>query len=142
MTGWVLWVVVACVFGIGQRLTGGFFLGSLAIAATVAAVADAALGRTVGWIAFIVVAFLALVLVRPLVRARRKGQSPVGSGAAGLVGKEAIVLERIANREGVGCVKIEGELWTARSLHEDEVIERGARVEVVDIKGATALVIE
>ncbi len=52
------------------------------------------------------------------------------------------MLERIANDEGVGCVKIDGEVWTARSLDEDHVIERGTRVEVVDIKGATALVME
>jgi len=42
----------------------------------------------------------------------------------------------------VGCVKIDGEVWTARALYDDEVIERGTRVEVVDIKGATALVSE
>ena len=33
-----------------------------------------------------------------------------------------------------------GEVWTARSFDDDEVIEAGERVEVVDIKGATALV--
>ena len=53
----------------------------------------------------------------------------------------AIVLERIANDEGVGCVKIDGgEVWTARSYDEDEVIDAGERVEVVEIRGATALV--
>jgi membrane protein implicated in regulation of membrane protease activity len=52
------------------------------------------------------------------------------------------VLERIANHEGVGCVKIDGEVWTARALDEDEVIEAGTRVHVVQIKGATALVSE
>jgi hypothetical protein len=45
------------------------------------------------------------------------------------------VLERIANHEGVGCVKIGGEVWTARSLDEDQVIERREQVEVVEIKG-------
>jgi membrane protein implicated in regulation of membrane protease activity len=33
-------------------------------------------------------------------------------------------------------------VWTARSYNDDEVIERGARVDVVDIRGATALVTE
>jgi len=31
-------------------------------------------------------------------------------------------------------------VWTARSYDEDAVIEAGERVEVVEIKGATALV--
>jgi membrane protein implicated in regulation of membrane protease activity len=52
------------------------------------------------------------------------------------------VLERIANDEGVGCVKIDGEVWTARSYADGEVIDVGQRVEVVEIRGATALVMQ
>ena len=39
-------------------------------------------------------------------------------------------------------VKIEGEVWTARAYDDDEEIEKGKRVHVVEIKGATALVSE
>jgi membrane protein implicated in regulation of membrane protease activity len=39
-----------------------------------------------------------------------------------------------------GQVKIGGEVWSARSFDEDHVFEEGARVEVLQIKGATALV--
>jgi membrane protein implicated in regulation of membrane protease activity len=39
-------------------------------------------------------------------------------------------------------VRIDGEVWTARSLDEELVIEPGTSVQVVDIKGATALVME
>jgi membrane protein implicated in regulation of membrane protease activity len=56
------------------------------------------------------------------------------------VGADAIVLERIANQEGVGCVRIGGEVWTARSYEDDDVIPAGERVQVVEIRGATALV--
>jgi membrane protein implicated in regulation of membrane protease activity len=81
-------------------------------------------------------------MLRPLVRSRLQSGPPTRTGAAALIGKRAIVLERIANDEGVGCVKIDGEVWTARALDEDHAIEAGTRVEVVDIKGATALVME
>ena len=74
-------------------------------------------------------------------RARHRRLPPaIRTGAAALVGKPAIVIERIANDEGVGCVKIDGEVWTARSYDEDEIIDTGERVEVVEIRGATALV--
>ncbi|HEU0316025.1 MAG TPA: NfeD family protein, partial [Solirubrobacteraceae bacterium] len=66
----------------------------------------------------------------------------IRTGTAALVGQPAIVVERIVNGEGVGCVKIGGEVWTARSYEEDGVIEAGRRVEVVEIRGATALVME
>ena len=52
------------------------------------------------------------------------------------------VLERIANSEGVGCVRLDGEVWTARAYMDDETYEAGTRVQVVEIRGATALVTE
>jgi membrane protein implicated in regulation of membrane protease activity len=64
------------------------------------------------------------------------------TGGAALVGKRALVTERISNHEGVGRVRIDGEVWTARSLDEELVIEPGTSVQVIDIKGATALVME
>ena len=62
------------------------------------------------------------------------------TGTAALVGSTAMVLERIANDEGVGCVRIDGEVWTARAYDEDESSRPAARVQVVEIRGATALV--
>ncbi len=78
--------------------------------------------------------------LRPVARRHRRLPPSIRTGAAALIGRPAIVLERIANDEGVGCVKIDGEVWTARSYDEDEVIDAGERVEVVEIRGATALV--
>ncbi len=77
-----------------------------------------------------------------MARRRRRARPPLPTGTAALVGRPAVVIERIANGEGVGCVKIDGHVWTARSLFEDEVIEAGTRVDVVEIRGATALVCE
>jgi membrane protein implicated in regulation of membrane protease activity len=142
MTGWVLWVIVACAFGVGEMLTTGFFLAPFAVAAAAAGAADAVAGGLAAWIMFFAVALLTLVVIRPVVRSHLKTAPRIRTGTAALVGKQAIVLERISNHEGVGCVKIDGEVWTARSLDDDGVIERGTRVEVMDIKGATALVIE
>jgi membrane protein implicated in regulation of membrane protease activity len=140
---WIVWVIVACGFGVGEMLTAGtFFLAPFAIAAALAAAADAAIGDTASWIVFFAVALLTFVVVRPIVRSHMKMPPQIRTGAAALVGKQAVVLERIANREGVGCVRIDGEVWTARSLFDDRVIEQGTVVDVVEIKGATALVTE
>jgi membrane protein implicated in regulation of membrane protease activity len=48
------------------------------------------------------------------------------------------VVERV-DADG-GCVKIGGEIWTARAYDEDDAFEPGARVQVMKIDGATALV--
>jgi len=143
MSGWVLWLVAAAVFGIGEMLTTGFFLAPFALGAALAAAVSGAGGGEAGaWIVFVATSLLTLGLVRPMARAHLRTPPQLRTGAAALVGKPAVVLERIANSEGVGCVKIDGEVWTARALDEDHVIEPGTRVEVVQIRGATALVTE
>jgi membrane protein implicated in regulation of membrane protease activity len=63
------------------------------------------------------------------------------TGAAALVGKRAVVVEGIANDEDVGRVRIDGEVWTARSFDDGAMIDTGEVVEVVAIRGATVLVI-
>jgi membrane protein implicated in regulation of membrane protease activity len=54
------------------------------------------------------------------------------------VGANATVLEEVT-RDG-GRVKIGGEVWSARSYDEEQVIAAGDYVEVLKIDGATALV--
>jgi membrane protein implicated in regulation of membrane protease activity len=143
MSGWVLWVVAAGVFGIGEMLTMGFFLAPFALGAAAAAIVDVAgAPELAAWIVFVAVSLLTLVLIRPIARSHMKAPPQIRTGAAALIGKQAVVLETIANHEGVGCVRIDGEVWTARAYDDDEVIEQGKRVQVVEIRGATALVAE
>jgi membrane protein implicated in regulation of membrane protease activity len=143
MSGWILWLVVACVFGVGELITTGFFLAPFAVGALAAAVADAAAGEVAGAVVFVAVSVVILLMIRPIVQSRIMHSSPpLRTGAAALIGKRAIVLERIANDEGVGCVRIDGEVWTARAFDEASVIEAGTPVEIIEIRGATALVIE
>jgi membrane protein implicated in regulation of membrane protease activity len=143
MSGPVLWLIAAAVFGIGEMLTTSLFLAPFAVGAGVAAGVDALGAGALGsWIVFVVVSLLTLAILRPIARSHTRMPPQIRTGTAALIGKRAIVLERIENMEGVGCVKIDGEVWTARALDEDQVIERGTRVHVVDIKGATALVSE
>ena len=143
MSGWVLWVVAAGVFGVGEMLTSGFFLAPFALGAGLAAIVEGAgAGELVAWIVFVLASVLSLAVVRPIARSHMHTPPHIRTGSAALIGTDAIVLERIANAEGVGCVKIGGEVWTARAYDEDQIIETGTRVQVVQIKGATALVTE
>jgi membrane protein implicated in regulation of membrane protease activity len=139
---WILWVVAACVLGIGEMHTGGLYLLPFAVGAGLAAaVSLLGVGAVLAAIVFVLASLIVFGALRPVARRHRRLPPAIRTGAAALVGRRAMVLERIANDEGVGCVKIDGgEVWTARSYDEDEVIDVGERVEVVEIKGATALV--
>jgi len=142
MDAWIVWLVAAVVFGIGEMHTGGLYLLPFALGAALAALLSVLGVGTLGSaLAFAGVSAVVVAGLRPVAHRHRRLPPPIRTGAAALVGHRAMVIERIANEEGVGCVKIDGgEVWTARSLDDDEVIEAGERVEVVDIKGATALV--
>ena len=142
MEDWVWWLIAAGVLAVGEIATLSFFLAPFAGGALVATLLAAfGAGTTIELAAFLVVSIVLLAALRPLARAHQRGRAP-RMGTAALVGQSATVVERIANAEGVGCVKLAGEIWTARAYDEDEVIEPGTRAHVMKIDGATALVSE
>ena len=143
MDDWVLWLILAVVFAVGEIATLGFFLAPFAAGAAVAAIVSAAgAGLVVSLAVFLVIAAVLLAALRPLARSHKRMPPQIRTGTAALVGRDATVVERIVNQEGVGCVRIDGEVWTARSYLEEEIYEPGTRVQVVEIRGATALVTE
>jgi membrane protein implicated in regulation of membrane protease activity len=139
MDEWVAWLILAVLLGVGEVLTTSFYLGPFAIGAAVATVVAAAGGGLVAsGIAFLVVSALALTTLRPIARRHLRTPASLRTGTAALVGRTATVVEQVS--DGAGSVKLEGEVWTARPYDEDEVIEPGTRVHVIEIRGATALV--
>jgi membrane protein implicated in regulation of membrane protease activity len=141
MPDWVIWAIAAGALAAGEVVTLGFFLGPLALAAVVAAIVAAAGGGAELQVAFFLVFTVAsLGFIRPIAKRHIRTPARLRSGTAALVGTRAVVLERVDGDRGQ--VKIGGEIWTARAYDEDEVFEPGARVDVMKIDGATALVAE
>jgi membrane protein implicated in regulation of membrane protease activity len=141
MAAWVFWVIVAAIFAVGEMLTLGFFLAPFSVGALAAALVDAIGGSfAVDLAAFVVVSVAVLTLLRPIARSHRKLPPSIRTGTAALVGKTGTITTPITGPGELGCVKIDGEVWTARALDEDQTFEAGKRVQVVEIKGAMALV--
>ena len=139
MPDWVFWLIFAAVLAAGEVATLGFFLGAVALAALPAAlVAVVGAPLSVQLIVFILGSVASLAFIRPVARRHLNTPPSIRTGTAALVGARAVVLERV-HSDG-GRVKIGGEEWTARPYDEDDVYDEGARVEVLKIEGATALV--
>jgi len=140
MEPWVIWVVAACVLAVGEIASVSFFLGPFAGGAVVAAIVSLIGG---GWVVsslvFLIVSVLLLLFLRPVARRHLRQPPALRTGTAALIGRPAVVLERISNDEGVGVARIDGEVWTARAFDEDRIIEPGEKVSVIEIRGATAL---
>jgi membrane protein implicated in regulation of membrane protease activity len=140
MVSWIVWLIVAVVLGVAELLTMTFAFGLIAVAAVVAAAVGAfhlALGAQLA--AFVVAAGAGLGFVRPVAMRHLKQPPALRTGVAALVGRSAIVLEEV--NEHSGRVRIDGEDWSSRPyLDESLVIPVGTKVDVMQIKGATALV--
>ena len=141
MDDWVYWMIAAGLLAAGEIFTMGFFLGPIAIAAVLASVvALVGGGMALQLAVFSVTAVASVGVLRPIARRHMRTPAQLRTGTAALVGARAVVVERV-DADG-GCVKIGGEVWTARAYDEDATYEPGARVEVMMIDGATALVAE
>jgi membrane protein implicated in regulation of membrane protease activity len=139
MSAWVIWTIVAGALAVGEILSLSFFMGPIAIAAILAAVAAlAGAGTALQMVVFIVASAASLAVLRPIARRHLHTPAKIRTGTAALVGSRAVALERVDGSGGT--VKLAGEIWSARTYDEDEVIEPGARVQVMQIEGATALV--
>jgi membrane protein implicated in regulation of membrane protease activity len=139
MPGWAIWLIVAAALVGVEVFSLTFLAGPLAIAAALAALAAViGGGAVVQIIVFAVGAIGSLVIVRPIAVSHLRTAIPARTGAAALVGQNALVLERVDANSGQ--VKLAGEVWTARSYDGERAFEPGERVSVLEIKGATALV--
>ncbi|MFL5953061.1 MAG: NfeD family protein [Gaiellaceae bacterium] len=140
--GWLVWVVVAIALAVGEVLTPGlFFLGPVALAAVAAGVASLLGAGSVGsLIVFIVGSLASLAFLRPVARRHVRLPAISRTGTDALVGRKALVTRKV-DAHG-GRVRIGGEEWSARAYLDEQVLDEGASVDVIQIEGATALVAE
>ena len=138
----VIWLIFAVVLAGAEALTGDMSLLMLSGGALAAAggswLLDWPFWADAG--VFLVVSVLLLVLVRPMLRRRLTPARGLPTGIKALEGKTALVLGRVARDEGQ--VKLDGQVWSARPLNDNDVFEPGERVTVMQINGATAVVIK
>ena len=138
----VLWIVLAIALAVAEAFTATLLVIMFAAGAFAAAGA-AALGAPVllQVIVFALVSGLSVGAVRPIIikharSALETGERPFGMEA--LEGSHGTVLEEVdADR---GMIKIDGELWQARSFDGAEKYLPGERVRVLRVRGATAIV--
>ena len=136
---WVLWVIAAAVLGVAELLTTTLALALIAVGALAAALTSA-LGGGIGLQAgaFVVVSLAGIVLIRPLGLRRLQRRPILRTGTAALVGTTGYVLADVSPHGG--RIRIGGEEWSARPYDEVSVIPSGSTVDILQIKGATALV--
>jgi membrane protein implicated in regulation of membrane protease activity len=135
MSFWI-WLIIAVLLGIFEATNLSFYLLFVALGAVGAAIA-ALLGANLGveLITLSVVAVLGVLVARkPLVAKLESGQGrhQLLSGAQGLVGQEAIVVEEVNGSLNPGIVRARGEEWPAIS-YDDTPHVPGEAVLIVEL---------
>ncbi|MGE2834507.1 NfeD family protein [Mycobacterium sp. SMC-4] len=138
----LIWLIAALALAGAEALTGDLFLLMLSGGALAAAATSWLLNWPI-WAdgaVFALVSVLLLVAVRPALRRRLQSGTGLPEPVKALEGRSALVLDRVGAHSGQ--VKLDGEVWTARPLNENDVFEPGDQVTVVHIDGATAKVVK
>ncbi len=137
---WETWLGVGILLGIAEMFSLDLILIMLAVGSGVgmlAALAGLPFAAQVLMAAGASVAMLAFV--RPSAVRRLRVGPTLEQGHTKLIGERALVTEAISTHQ-VGRIKLAGEIWSAQSYDTSASIEVGETVEVLQIKGATALV--
>jgi membrane protein implicated in regulation of membrane protease activity len=137
--GWEWWLLAAVLLLLGELATNALvFLmpfGGAAVAAALAAAGAPWYGQLAG---FVVVTLALIGFVRPVARRRQSGPG-LRTGAAALVGQQALVMIQVDEHRGQ--IRLDGQIWSARALDPDRIFEPGEAVHVAAIDGATAVVV-
>ena len=137
---WETWLALSILLGVAELASMDLILLMLAGGALIGMVAAVVgLGVPIQVVLASAAALAALALVRPTIVRRLHSGPDLALGHGKLVGKQALVTERITAM-APGRIKLAGEIWTAEPYDETVTIEPGRMVDVLQIRGATAIV--
>jgi membrane protein implicated in regulation of membrane protease activity len=137
---WETWLGLTIVLGLAEMFSLDLILIMLAAGALVgmvAAILD--LHIAIQILAASAASVAALAMVRPTMVKRLHGGPELSLGHGKLIGRQGIVTEDISGLSA-GRIKLAGEFWTAEPYDDTTSIKAGETVEVLAIRGATAVV--
>ncbi|MBE5938590.1 MAG: NfeD family protein [Lachnospiraceae bacterium] len=118
------WLIVVAVCILVELATMGLTSVWFAVGATVAYIVSLLGGETiVQIIVFLVVSLVALFITRPIA-VKYFNSDRVKTNADSLIGREAVVVEKIDNVTNAGRVMVSGQEWAAQSKDGDVIDEK------------------
>lgn len=136
---WSLWLIAAGVFFVVEMATTGFLIFWLGIASLLAMLTSFITENIIiQTIVFVVSSCILIPLTKPLAD-KFIDKKTIPTNSYSLINKRGIVTVDINPIEGVGQVKVNGEIWSAKTengLH----LSKGTEIEVVKIDGVKLIV--
>lgn len=136
---WQVWLIIAILFFILEMMGPGFLLFWVGIAALITMIVSIFVDSIVIQIGiFTISSTLLLFCTRSFVKKISKNDT-VNTNAYSFIGKKGIVTKEIHPTNGTGQVKVDGEVWSAKSISND-IISEGELITIIKIDGVKAVV--
>ena len=136
---WSIWLIAAGVFFIAEIATTGFLIFWLGIGALLAMITSFITSNIIiQTIVFVVSSCILIPLTKPLAD-KFIAKKTVPTNSYSLINKHGIVTIDINPIEGVGQVKVNGEIWSAKT-EDESLIEKGTEIELIKIDGVKLVV--
>ena len=130
-----IWLAILVLAIVVEALTDQLVSIWFVPAAIVAAVLDfCSVSPVLQVILFFVIAAIGIVLSKTVL-SKLIVKPSCKTNIDAIIGEKCIVVEKIDNYAGSGQAKTKGQLWSARSVDDDDVFEPGEVLRVVAIEG-------
>ena len=90
-------------------------------------------------IVFLVVSVILFVLTRPIAM-KYFNKDREKTNINSVIGKCALVIEKIDNLHATGKVELDGMEWSARATKDTDIYQNGDVVQIIDVKGVKLIV--
>ena len=136
---WSFWLIAAGIFFVIEMATVGFLIFWLGIGALLAMITSFITDNiAIQTIVFVVSSCILIPLTKPLAD-KFIGKKTVPTNSYSLINKHGIVLQDIDPIQGVGQVKVNGEIWSAKT-EDESIIKKDTEIQVLKIDGVKLIV--
>lgn len=138
MAIWTGWLILAGVCFVAEIATEGFLIFWFGVGALAAmGVSFFITNMLIQFATFVVVSTILTLCTRKLLSKIQPKVTP--SNVYTIIGKKAVVTVAIDPIKSLGQIKVEGDIWSAKTKDE-EIIPEGTTVEILEIEGVKAVV--
>lgn len=138
---WQIWLILAGIFVIFEMIIPtDFLIFWVGVGAAITSVCSIFIDNiTIQIGIFCISSILLLFCTKPFVKKFMKNSANIPTNAYSNIGKTGIVISDIDPISGKGQVKIENEVWSAKSTNQ-EVIKKDTLIKVDSIEGVKVVV--
>lgn len=138
---WQVWIILAGIFVIFEMIIPtDFLIFWLGIGALLTAIISIFVDNiTIQISVFVISSILLVFLTKPFVKKFMKKSANISTNAYSIIGKSGIVISDIDTITGKGQIKIENEVWSAKTNNQEK-IQKDTPIKVDSIDGVKAVV--